>query len=82
MSKGRGCQNDIDGVWQASALTAAIPVVPPATEILITEAAAGSEADMARAASSAGKAFDRWSPHRLLPCRADRTPKPLGEPNV
>lgn len=61
MSEGRGRQNYIDGSWQASASSATIPVMNPATEIVIAEAVASSEADAARAASAARKAFDRWS---------------------
>lgn len=56
-----GRSHYIDGVWQAASSAAAIPVINPATEVLIAEAASGSAADAARAAQAARKAFDRWS---------------------
>jgi len=56
-----GRQNYIDGTWQASASTATIPVVNPATEAVIAEAVASSDADAARATAAARRAFDHWS---------------------
>jgi aldehyde dehydrogenase (NAD+) len=56
-----GRSHYIDGVWQAASSAAAIPVINPATEMLIAEAASGSAADAAKAAQAARKAFDRWS---------------------
>ncbi|MEO8896141.1 MAG: aldehyde dehydrogenase family protein, partial [Rhizomicrobium sp.] len=57
-----GRSHYIDGAWHAASSAAAvIPVINPATEILLAEATAGSAADAARAASAARKAFGRWS---------------------
>ena len=61
MNPRQGQCHYIDGGWHASSSGVTIPVVNPATEIVIAQAVAGSAEDAARAVAAARKAFDRWS---------------------
>lgn len=51
----------VDGEWIPSTTWATLPVVNPATEEVIAEAASGSEQDVAKAADAAKQAFPHWS---------------------
>jgi acyl-CoA reductase-like NAD-dependent aldehyde dehydrogenase len=59
----------IGGEWRASASPGRIPVVNPATGVIITEATAGSAEEVDRAVASARKAGASWAatslPERL-----------------